>query len=347
MIKLSLQFSISLFGKNWPLHRKTDNSDFFAAARQTIDTLTATRAKSTVDNYRTALRSLTLFVGTSLPVGRLDCNLIEGYQHWLTDKGITQNTVSCYMRSLRSIIQKTWPETDIHQLFKGVFTGKEHTEKRAVPVDDINRLRLLKLPRRSPLAFARDLFQFSVYAQGMPFVDIAHLRKSQISDGYIVYHRHKTGQRICVKLESQMQQIINRYQVADSPYVFPILTSDDSRQTAQAYETARARYNRHLNVLSRLAHTQRKLTSYVARHSWASMAYHANVSLPVISKALGHTSPSTTQTYLQSIDDDSIASANNFLIRHLFSSFSRSVNRSPTGVSAERTSPPAADGPIH
>lgn len=316
MIKLSLQFSISLFGKSWPLRKKDIHADFFVSARQTVDTLSGTRAKSTVDNYRMALRSLSCYAGSSLPVESLDNNLIEGYQHWLTDKGVTQNTISCYMRSLRSLIQKTLPEADIHRLFEGVFTGKEHTEKRAISVDDINRLRLLKLPSRSSLTFARDLFLFSVFAQGMPFVDIAYLRKSQISDGYIVYHRRKTGQRICVKLESPILQIINRYQEAGRPYVFPILSSENGQQAAREYETARARYNRHLKVLSQLAHTRRELTSYVARHSWASMAYHANVSLPVISKALGHTSPNTTQAYLQSIDDRRIESANHLLLKN-------------------------------
>ncbi len=73
---------------------------------------------------------------------------------------------------------------------------------------------------------------------------------------------------------------------------------------------------RTLKQLGKMANTQRTLTSYVARHSWASTAYHSNVSLSVISKALGHTSANTTQNYLQSIDDQSIDDANHLLLKN-------------------------------
>ena len=83
------------------------------------------------------------------------------------------------------------------------------------------------------------------------------------------------------------------------------------------YETARSLYNRHLKKIGTMAGIQRTLTSYVARHSWASLAYHSNVDLSVISKALGHTSPNTTLTYIREIDDERIDQANHRLLEEI------------------------------
>ena len=144
----------------------------------------------------------------------------------------------------------------------------------------------------------------------MPFVDVAFLRKKQIVNGYIEYQRHKTRQPIRVKIEPQMQRIIKRYSPPDSAYVFPILT----RGSMKEYETARNRYNRHLRQISKIAGLHRSLTSYVARHSWASMAYSNNVDLAVISKALGHSNTETTMVYIREIDDNRIDMANRKLL---------------------------------
>ena len=149
----------------------------------------------------------------------------------------------------------------------------------------------------------------------MPLVDVAFLRKKQVSNGYIEYQRHKTSQRIRIKVERPLQQIINRYTVADSPFVFPIL----NQGTIEEYEKFRNHYNRLLHRLSEMAGISRTLTSYVARHSWASMAYSANVDLPVISKALGHTSSKTTQVYIREIDDSRIDQANRKLLNSITS----------------------------
>lgn len=317
MIKLSIHFTFSLFGRNRQTRKSKGKLDFCQAALNSIESLVGIRAKSTIDNYQTALRSFSSYTKRPLAIEDISPQLMEGYQRWLTEKGISLNTISCYMRSLRSLINKIQPEADSQRLFNNVFTGKERTEKRSLSIEDVSRLRQLTLPSQSSLSFARDLFLFSFYALGMPFVDIAHLRETQIKNGYIDYRRHKTGQRVCVKLEPPMLRIINRYHVAGSPYVFPILNDGDGMGMGKGYEAGRARYNHHLRHLGKLANVQRKLTSYVARHTWASTAYHSNVSLPVISKALGHSSPNTTQVYLQAIDDHSIEAANRMLIAHL------------------------------
>ena len=316
MIRIVVHFSIRLFWNGRTLGRKhtgqhTGQPLLADVAGRTIAALTAARGKSTIDNYRTALRSLLCYAGSSLTVDRLDQTLIEGWQHWLTGRGVTLNTISCYMRSMRAVICHSEVGPACKSAFKSVFTGNTTTDKRSLPAADIQKLLLLPLDDHRELQLSRDIFLFSLYALGMPFVDVAFLRKSQIADGYITYHRHKTGQRIRVKVEPPMQRIINRYARSGSPFAFPLLRQG----TMAEYEAWRSRYNRQLRQLGRLAKLDKRLTSYVARHSWASMAYHSNVDLPVISKALGHTSSKTTQVYIREIDDCRIDTANRRLLR--------------------------------
>ena len=319
MFKISIQFSCDWLKSFQPkTHKNTMTKlTFNDVATQLISQLETGKSKSTVDNYRTALRSFCHFAGTGVLIEQIDVPLMEHYQQWLHEQHVTPNTVSCYMRSLRSLLYRLKPSLKQQSLFDTVYTGKAHTDKRSIPFADIVRIRGLSLSPASPLAFSRDLFLFSFYALGMPFVDIAFLLKSQIHNDHIIYYRHKTGQRICIKLETPIEQIIHRYIRKDSPYVFPILSTGTHADVFRDYENARSRYNRHLRKIGEMAGLAHRLTSYVARHSWASMAYHANIDLSVISKALGHTSPNTTLTYIREIDDQRIDQANHLLLNQI------------------------------
>lgn len=321
MFKLSIHLSLHLIRDNKQNNTESKNTvvahDFQEETIATILSLEGVRSRSTIGNYQTAMRSFCQYVGSNFTLESIDASLIEGYQQWLQQNNVTQNTISCYMRSLRSLLHHVSPSLKKLSLFDHVFTGRQHTDKRSIPLADIIRLQQLQLPCQSAIAFSRDIFLFSFYALGMPFVDIAFLQKRQVKDGYIIYHRHKTGQRIRVKIEPPMQQIIQRYAHNNSPYVFPILPVHNHIRQATDYESARTRYNRHLKKLGTMAGIPHKLTSYVARHSWASIAYHSNVDLSVISKALGHTSPHTTLTYIREIDDNRIDTANHQLLQNM------------------------------
>lgn len=318
MIRIVFHFSIRIGGKEGKATKAAEpradkNAHTVASeAEHAISMLETSRRKSTIDNYRTALHSLLEYAGQALTTSSLTKQLIEGWQQWLRGRNVSLNTVSCYMRSLRTVLQQT-DVSRADSLFKGVFTGAVKTVKRSISADDICRLRDLPLSGSPGLQFSRDIFLFCICALGMPLVDVAFLRKQQVADGYISYQRRKTGQPIRIRIEPAMQRIIKRYAVPGSPYLFPIL----KQGTTQEYRTFRTRYNRHLLKLADMAHVSRRLTSYVARHSWASLAYHANVDLAVISKALGHTSSRTTQIYIRDIDDQRIDVANRQLLKHL------------------------------
>jgi len=267
------------------------------------------RSASTMSNYLTAIRSLFKYLGRDIPLSSLDTHVIAGYERWLKQRGICLNTVSCYMRSLRSLLCEA--DKRFGSLFEQVYTGTARTDKRSVSSDTISTLKDLQLPEGSFLELARDVFLFSFYAMGMPFVDVAYLRQNQIADGRIVYNRHKTGQRVQVVVEQPMTDIIRRHSSkAVGDYLFPLL----HKGTEQEYRVVLGRYNRALSHLAQMLHCNVRLTSYVVRHTWASTAYGANVDLPVISKALGHANTQTTLTYIREIDDQRVAEANRSII---------------------------------
>lgn len=312
MIRVVFNFSIRIYheGQKKEKVRKHKEPKFLDIVDNTINKLLALRGKSTIDNYRTAIASFVRYAGNNVSIGDVSKQMVEGWQLWLKEQGVKLNTISCYMRSLRSVISHSDMPSVVSTAFNSVFTGNIKTDKRSMSSCDLQKLRTMQLPEGSSLCFARDLFLFCVYALGMPFVDVAFLRKKQIVNGYIEYERHKTRQPIRVKIEPQMQRIIKRYSIPESDYVFPILQTGSMKE----YETARNRYNRHLRQISKIAGLRRSLTSYVARHSWASMAYSNNVDLAVISKALGHSNTKTTMVYIREIDDNRIDMANHKLL---------------------------------
>lgn len=256
-------------------------------------------------NYLTAIRSFKAAVG-DMAISDITKVTIAKYQKRLEEKGLSQNTVSCYNRTLRAIYNKAVAEglTKDRKPFATAFTGIVKTTKRSVREECLRKLRALDLGGNKRLAQARDFFIFSFYAMGMPFVDIAFLRKSQIDGDVLVYNRHKTRQQVRVPLTDEALHIINIYGTTSSPYVFPILSSTDEPKAYQEYCTRLNTYNRALKQLAKAAGISSRLTSYTVRHSWASIAYKHDVPLRAISQALGHTKPDTTMIYIRELVDD-------------------------------------------
>lgn len=293
-----------------------------------ITALLENRKLGTARNYGRTLNSFALFLrGEDLLFARVTEHLVMQYSLWLLKRGVRRNTLSFYTRILRSVYNKAVRERLVEQTFpfNGVYTGVDRTRKRAVDESVIVRLQKLKLCASSALALARDLFVFSYCTRGMAFVDMAFLRWQDIADGVISYCRHKTGQRLTIRIEPCMESIIRRYEKKLAPpsaFVFPILFSDEPETAYRQYQTALGYYNRMLKKLAELAGINISLSSYVARHSWATTARNRNIPLSVISAGMGHTSERTTEIYLASLENLVIDEANKTILTMLNSAIS-------------------------
>ena len=280
---------------------------------------TACNRLGTATNYRSAFSRLSSFLtGRSPLLSEVNTRFVEEYQDHLQQRGIARNSLSFHMRILRAVYNKAVRHGLIEQTFpfRNVYTGIDHTRKRAVSEDIITQMMRLNLEKHPSLAFARDMFLFSFFTRGMAFVDIVFLRKSNVQDGFIRYTRHKTGQQLTVRIESCMKAIIDRYApfAENTPYLFPMLTQDDAKKSFAQYKSELRSYNNRLMQISRMLGLGDNISSYTSRHSWATAARNHNIPVSIISAGMGHTSERTTQIYLASIEDTLVDNANKGLL---------------------------------
>lgn len=279
--------------------------------------LRAANRIGTAKNYEKTMCSFGEFLdGVRLPLSALTEQVVADYNTFLVRRGLVRNSVSFYMRVLRAIYNKAVRQKLVEQQhpFTAVYTGVDHTRKRAVEESVIAQLSRLELPADSQLALTRDLFIFSYCTRGMAFVDIAYLKRSNLQNGSICYVRHKTGQLLFVKIEPSIQQIIDRYAGVNPLYLFPIITTVDAAEAYEQYQVALNTHNRLLGRLSAMLGCDCKLTSYTPRHSWATAARNHNVPISVISQGMGHTSEQTTKIYLTMLENSVIDEANRGII---------------------------------
>lgn len=269
--------------------------------------------------YNATLKSFRRFRGNvDIMLDDLDSEIIESYEAFLIGSGVTYNTSSFYMRILRATYNRAVDSDAIidRRPFRRVYTGVDRTVKRALPLDVIRSLKNLDLSDRPNLDYARDMFLLSFALRGMSFIDMAYLRKSDLSNGYLTYTRRKTGRRLTIQWTEEMQEILQKYPENPTPYLLPILDPSKSC-TVSAYRTISARINRNLKLISTVMGISIPLTLYVARHSWASAARKIGVPISVISEGMGHENESTTRIYLASLDTSAIDNANMMILKSI------------------------------
>lgn len=281
----------------------------------------------TAENYITTLKSFTRFRDNEdVLLGEIDSDMMMQYEAYLMNRGVAKNTISFYMRILRAVYNRAVEQelTEQRNPFKHVYTGVDKTVKRAISLAAIKRIKELDLSFQPVLDFARDMFLFSFYTRGMSFVDMAYLKKADLKNGNIIYHRRKTGQQLSIKWEICMQEIIVKYEnskihqhsLDDSPYLLPILREPFENSRGQ-YRSALQQINKSLKRIAKLTKLDISLTMYVARHSWASIARSKHIPISVISEGMGHNSEVMTQIYLASLDTAVVDRANKLILQCL------------------------------
>ena len=274
----------------------------------------------TAENYSCTLKSFIQFRGDrDVLLSEIDSDLMQLYEAYLHGKGAVRNTSSFYMRILRAVYNRALEKELMEQRnpFRHVYTGVDKTVKRAVPLSAIKRMKNMDLSLQPNLEFARDMFLFSFYTRGMSFIDMAHLKKKDLQNGFLSYRRRKTGQQLVIRWEQCMQEIVGKYpENSLSPYLLPILKYP-FEDTNKQYRNVMSVINRKLKEIAGLADISVPLSMYCARHSWASAAKSKNVPISVISEGMGHDSEMTTQIYLASLDNAVVDKANHQILKEL------------------------------
>ena len=299
--------------------RQANEQSLFNFMQGIIAQLQQMDKQRTSETYRATLRSFMSFrEDKDILLDEIDLDTILMYEAYLRGRGLTKNTSSFYMRILRAVYNRAVEKdlTTNRNPFKHVYTGIDKTIKRAIPLKAIKQIKSLDLSLQPSLDFARDMFLFSFYTRGMSFIDMAYLKKKDLSNGILSYRRRKTGQQLFIRWEKCMQEIVDKYDNPLSSYLLPIIKPMNGDERTQ-YQNAMYLINRKLKIIGKMVGVQLPMTMYTARHSWASVAKNKNVPISVISEGMGHDSEMTTQIYLASLDTAVVDKANSMILNLL------------------------------
>lgn len=298
--------------------------------KEQIDHLDKRKSQFTANNYRNVYRSVLDFVGdrqaARFNVTDITDLWLHGYiMHMQENGNLSLSSVDNYCRVLRAVYNKavkiySIPVGSDHP-FADIHIPVPPTLKRSLAKEGIYSIINLDLSARPELEKARDLFLFLFYARGMCFVDVFNLRYDSINGEYICYRRSKTSAPLQVKIVKEMREILDRYHEEDSPYLFPFLRRNRYNGKEIAEKSSLRRINRQLNKIGKMMGL--KLTTYVARHSWASLLEECGFATSVISNGMGHGSERTTKKYLKGMPSQVIDNANEEMLNRL-------IRRNPT-----------------
>ena len=272
--------------------------------------------------YKSSYNYINVFTNGNLeiPFSAIDIAWLNKYEKWLRSKGNKETTMSLMFRTLRSAYNKAieskcarksdYPFNDYR-----ISKFDVSTEKRAIAKADVLKFStdVHSIGKQQYVQLSKDIFIFSYLCGGINFTDIANLTKDNIIEGKrLHYIRQKTGKLIKLGLSEEALQIIKRYAVESKGYLFPILNAQLHKTPLQKQNRIHkmlGKVNKNLKLLAAQLGVEANLTTYVARHSFASVLKKSGVNIALISEALGHSDLTTTQIYLDSFDNEQIDNA--------------------------------------
>lgn len=258
----------------------------------------------------------------------VDLSFLRDFELYLRKVGNSNNSIATKFAIFKAAYNKA--------LAEGLFVQKANpfakykvgslwtkTRKRAITKEDIQKLMALDIElshKTEYRVFARDMFLFSYFSAGINFTDIASLRYCDVTNGRISYSRNKTQKLLSFRLTPNAMAIIDKYSRPEhkpDDYIFPILNNRVHVTRQQIFNRTHkslGKVNRELKVLGEMIGLQIPLTTYVARHTYATVLKRSGVNIAIISESLGHSDLSTTQIYLDSFENSQIDEAMKHLL---------------------------------
>lgn len=271
--------------------------------------------------YKGSFNSLKVFTNGKLDIlfNEIDIAWLNKYEKWLRSKGNRETTISLLFRTLRSTYNKAikakcarksdYPFDD-YKINKFDTT----TQKRAIAKTDVLKFTTEVQPigKQQYMELSKDIFVFSYLCGGINFTDIANLTNENIQNGRLHYIRQKTKKLIKIGIPQEVMQLIEKYSEESKGYLFPILNSKIHKTALQKQNRIHkilGKVNKNLKLLAANLGVEANITTYVARHSFASVLKKSGVNIALISEALGHSDLATTQIYLDSFDNEQVDEA--------------------------------------
>lgn len=255
----------------------------------------------------------------------LTATKLEALEAYLKREGCSGGGIATYMRVLKVAVNRAIKEGIMHRdqyPFETAQTRgysmkrlKSKANPRALTEEDMAKLKGFPLEHHPHLGESVRLFLFSYYARGMNFADLAHLKRSDIYDGRIHYRRRKTSDTFSIPVSEPLAEILEAFDQHSGPYLFPILGDRHATEKQQWDRIQRClrKFNKDLKEVASTTGIQVPLTSYVARHTFATTLKRKGVDLAVISESMGHESVNTTRAYLKRFGSEVLDAADQLL----------------------------------
>jgi integrase len=252
--------------------------------------------------------------GKDFSFGQVNASFLLKYEEYLDGRNLAPNTIFLYLRTFKTLINYARKDGLVKKEFDpfdGISFAKYRrikTRKRALPRESMMAIMNLNITPQSPLFHYWNYFKFSYLCWGMNFIDTAYLRWDDIHGETLVYTRQKTGDEFNILLSPQAISILDYYKEANlnpkASYVFPIFneTHITAKTKSNRIKKVRKQYNDALKEIALMVGITTKLTSYVARHSFANVLRQNGVSTTIIKDAMGHESEAMTEVYTSQLD---------------------------------------------
>lgn len=241
---------------------------------------------------------------------------LQKYEAHLRSQGNTDGGIAFKMRIIRIVCNDAIKNKVLEQdqyPFKDYKVAKLKSSERKIALtsDELHRFSKVDLVSRPDLKEAHRYFMFSFYCRGMNFKDMMLLKWSDVQGGTLSYTRSKTNVSLKMAVLPQVQNILDYYRETNgtSKYIFPLITQSGTLTAKQLHnrktKTLR-KFNRDLAEIAQLANIDKQITSYTARHSFATILKYKDTSVEKISEMMGHSSITVTSAYLKSFDSSDL-----------------------------------------
>lgn len=306
--------------------RKLTVFDFF---KETIDNLIASNKVGNAGVYTDTRNCLRNFLNEKdIHFSEIDLPLLNKWETYQRKNGNLETALSVRYRTLRALYNKAIGENIAKESSYPFAKNKTEknkfqvskfelsTRKRAITKVDIKTIEGLDLSEDTGLFEARQYFLFSYYGLGINFIDIANLKWKNIIGNRIFYKRMKTGKELNFLLLNEAMNIINYwkpYTGSDQEnFIFPILEKNRHITPMQIENRTNkiiGKVNKDLKEIGKKAKISTPLTTYVARHTMATVLKNSGTATAIISQAMGHNTEATTNTYLKQFENEFVDAA--------------------------------------
>jgi len=234
IVKNNLKVTSKLFRELFFEEKKeTTVFDFFETIREEKNTIGKLNTAKAYHGTKNAIKRF-WNKKTKLYFEDIDYTFLIKFETFLYSTGCSAGGVIFYMRHLRAAmneairrdyLDRSYYPFNSHFNKNGYSINKNKANPipRALSIADMDKFKAFPSKEHPELKESWLYFLFSYYARGMNFTDMAHLKWSNLSNGRIKYTRKKTTHPITIKLNDNLQSIINEFKPKIGPYVFHIL----------------------------------------------------------------------------------------------------------------------------